>query len=143
IRSSGFSLNIETEEALPEALVDRQAMSQAVMNLVDNALKYSTDVKDLRIRVWHADGELAIEVADRGIGIPESEQQRVFERFYRVNTGLIHETKGSGLGLTLTKNIVEAHRGRIDVDSRPGRGSRFTIFLPVCATGGEPQTRRP
>jgi signal transduction histidine kinase len=142
IRSSGFRLSVNLEESLPPALVDREAVSQAVLNLVDNALKYSTDRKHLSIRVWKCKGEVAIQVADQGIGIPESEQRRIFDKFYRVSTGLVHDTKGSGLGLTLTNRIVEAHGGRIEVDSRPGSGSRFTIFLPISPAGSEPRVRQ-
>ena len=112
------------------------------MNLVDNALKYSTDRKHLTIRVWKRNREVAVQIADQGIGVPESEQRRIFEKFYRVSTGLVHDTKGSGLGLTLTNHIVEAHGGRIEVDSRPGSGSRFTTFLPISSTGCEPQARQ-
>ena len=106
-----------------------------MLNLVDNALKYSCDRKELSIRVSECGKEILIEVADRGIGIAESEWERIFEKFYRVSTGLVHDTKGSGLGLTLTKHVVEAHGGRIYVDSRPGHGSRFTISVPVPPTG--------
>jgi signal transduction histidine kinase len=142
IRSQGFSLDLQIEPALPLALVDGQTISQAVTNLIDNGLKYSTQVKEIRVRVYRAGTQIAIEVADKGIGIPESEHRRVFEKFYRVNNSLVHETKGSGLGLSLTKSIVEAHHGRIDLDSRPGGGSRFTVLLPACTAGSDEQTQR-
>jgi signal transduction histidine kinase len=80
------------------------------------------------------DAHIAIEIADQGIGIPRSEQRKIFEKFYRVNTGLVHNTKGSGLGLALVKHIVEAHRGQVLVDSAPGKGSRFTILIPIAKT---------
>jgi signal transduction histidine kinase len=143
IRSSGFALSVALEESLPAVLVDAEAVSQAVLNLIDNAMKYSPDRKQLSIRVWKHNNEVAIDVADQGIGIPESEQRRIFEKFYRVNTGLVHDTKGSGLGLTLTNHVVEAHGGRIAVDSMPGSGSRFTIFLPISFAGCEPEARQP
>jgi signal transduction histidine kinase len=140
IRSSGFTLSIELEESMPAAPVDSEAISQAVLNLVDNAVKYSSDRKHLSIRVWKNKDEVAIQVADQGIGIPESEHLRIFEKFYRVNTGLVHDTKGNGLGLTLTNHVVEAHGGRIEVESLPGSGSRFTIFLPISCAGCESQS---
>ncbi len=143
IRSSGFVLSVALEESLPAVLVDAEAVSQAVLNLIDNATKYSPDRKQLSIRVWKHNNEVAIEVADQGIGIPESEQRRIFEKFYRVNTGLVHDTKGSGLGLTLTNHVVEAHGGRIAVDSMPGSGSRFTIFLPISSAECEPEASQP
>jgi len=142
IRSQGFTLDLQIEQTLPPALVDGQTISQAVTNLIDNAVKYSTQVKEIRVRVYRAENQIGIEVADKGIGIPDSEQRRVFENFYRVNNSLVHETKGSGLGLSLTKSIVEAHHGRIDLDSRPGGGSRFTILLPACAAANDEQTQR-
>ena len=142
IRAQGFIVDLEIEQALPPALVDGQTISQAVTNLIDNVLKYSTEVKEIRVRMYRAETQIAIEVADKGIGIPESEQHRVFDKFYRVNNSLVHETKGSGLGLSLTKSIVEAHHGRIDLYSRPAGGSRFTIFLPACTAASDGQTQR-
>jgi signal transduction histidine kinase len=94
-------------------------------------VKYSDDVKKIAIRVRRRDGDIAIEVADHGIGIPRSEQDKIFEKFYRVSTGLVHDTKGSGLGLALVKHIVEAHKGKIQLDSAPGRGSKFTVLIPL------------
>jgi signal transduction histidine kinase len=88
-------------------------------------------VKKINVRVRRRDGLVAIEVADSGIGIPRSEQEKIFEKFYRVSTGLVHDTKGSGLGLALVKHIVEAHKGKIQVESAIGRGSRFTILIPA------------
>ena len=96
-------------------------------------MKYSDRIKHISVAVLARNGGVVVEVADRGIGIPASEQKRIFEKFYRVSTGLVHETKGSGLGLALVKHIVEAHRGRVSVESAPGKGSRFTLWLPVHA----------
>ena len=77
---------------------------------------------------------MKLEVIDHGIGIPEPEQQKIFEKFYRVGDPLVHNTKGSGLGLSLVRHIVHAHGGEVSVDSEPGQGSKFTIILPVQAT---------
>jgi len=78
-----------------------------------------------------------LEVVDHGIGIPVQEQQKIFEKFYRVGDPLVHNTKGSGLGLSLVRHIVNAHGGDVQVDSAPGQGSRFIIALPVDAKAGK------
>jgi signal transduction histidine kinase len=130
IVNSGFELNAYIEHDLPPVLIDRDAISQAVLNLINNAVKYSDGVKEITVQVRSQDRSIAIEVADKGIGIPRSEQEKIFEKFYRVSTGLVHNTKGSGLGLALVKHIVEAHGGKIVVDSTPGKGSRFTLLIP-------------
>jgi signal transduction histidine kinase len=131
IVNSGFEMKIDIDHNLPHAPIDRDAISQAVLNLINNAVKYSDEHKVVDIRVRGRDNAIAIEVADRGIGIPRSEHEKIFEKFYRVSTGLVHDTKGSGLGLALVKHIVEAHRGQILVESTPDKGSRFTILIPV------------
>jgi len=131
ITSAGFELTADIAHELPLARIDRDAISQAVLNLINNAVKYSDDEKKINVRVRPRDEFVMIEVTDSGIGIPRSEQEKIFEKFYRVSTGLVHDTKGSGLGLALVKHIVEAHKGRITVDSTPGKGSRFTILIPA------------
>lgn len=131
ITSAGFELTTDIAADLPPVLIDRDAIAQAVLNLVNNAVKYSDDVKKINVRVRQRDGDVALEVIDHGIGIPRSEQEKIFEKFYRVSTGLVHDTKGSGLGLALVKHIVEAHKGKIQLESAPGRGSRFTILIPA------------
>lgn len=131
IISAGFQLTTDIQRDLPQALIDQDAISQAVLNLLNNAVKYSDKIKEIDVRVRSRDGQIAIEIADKGIGIPRSEQDKVFEKFYRVSTGLVHNTKGTGLGLALVKHIVEAHHGKITLDSTPGKGSRFTILIPA------------
>jgi signal transduction histidine kinase len=129
--NSGFDVRTNIEASLPPVLIDRDAMAQAISNLVDNAIKYSRDVKQLSIKTETRGSDLSIEIADQGIGIPRAEQGKVFEKFYRVGNGLVHDVKGSGLGLSLVKHIVEAHNGTISVESDVGKGSRFTILLPL------------
>ena len=131
ITNSGFDLQTSLEADVPPVLIDRDAMAQAISNLVDNAIKYSREIKQLSIVTERRGSVLSIEIADRGIGIPRAEQAKVFEKFYRVGNGLVHDVKGSGLGLSLVKHIVEAHHGTISVDSDAGKGTRFTILLPL------------
>jgi signal transduction histidine kinase len=140
ITSAGFELTPDIAADLPPVAIDRDAISQALLNLVNNAVKYSDDVKKISVRLRRRDGFVAIEVADHGIGIPRSEQEKIFEKFYRVSTGLVHDTKGSGLGLALVKHIVEAHKGKIQLESAPGRGSRFTILIPASGVEAASKT---
>jgi len=131
ISNSGFDIQTNIQPDLPPVLIDRDAMAQAISNLVDNAIKYSGEVKQLSIKTETLGSDLSIEIADHGIGIPRAEQARVFEKFYRVGNGLVHDVKSSGLGLSLVKHIIEAHKGTISVESDVGKGSRFTILLPL------------
>lgn len=132
IDNSGFDVQTNMPDSLPPVSIDRDAMTQAVSNLLDNAIKYSGDVKQLSITTKTLGSDLSVEIADRGIGIPHAEQAKIFEKFYRVGNGLVHDVKGSGLGLSLVKHIVEAHNGTISVESVVGKGSRFTILLPLA-----------
>ena len=137
ISNSGFDVHTNIQRDLPSVLIDREAMAQAISNLVDNAIKYSGEVKQLSIKAEPVGSDLSIEIADRGIGIPRAEQAKVFEKFYRVGNGLVHDVKGSGLGLSLVKHIIEAHKGTISVESDVGKGSRFTIRLPLARNGAQ------
>jgi signal transduction histidine kinase len=132
ITNSGFDVQTNLKPGLPPVVIDRDAMAQAISNLVDNAIKYSRDVKQLSIKTQTLGSDLSIEVADHGIGIPRAEQAKVFEKFYRVGNGFVHDVKGSGLGLSLVKHIIEAHKGTISLESDVGKGSRFTILLPLA-----------
>lgn len=132
IVNSGFDIQTKLQASLPPVLIDREAMAQAISNLLDNAIKYSGEVKQLSITTDRRGSDLSIEIADRGIGIPRAEQAKVFEKFYRVGNGLVHDVKGSGLGLSLVKHIIEAHQGTVSVESEVGKGSRFTILLPLA-----------
>ncbi len=132
IINSGFDVQTNIQASLPPVLIDRDAMAQAISNLLDNAIKYSGEVKQLSITAKTLLSDLSIEIADHGIGIPRAEQAKIFEKFYRVGNGLVHDVKGSGLGLSLVKHIIEAHKGTISVTSQVGKGSRFTILLPLA-----------
>ena len=137
ITSAGFDIQTDIQSDLPPVLIDRDAMAQAISNLLDNAIKYSGKVKQISITAKTTLSDLSLEIADRGIGIPRAEQARVFDKFYRVGNGLVHDVKGSGLGLALVKHIIEAHKGTISVESEIGKGSRFTILLPLAQTAAE------
>jgi len=132
LRSDGFRVLMDdAADALPPAMIDADAIGQAIHNLLDNAVKYSGDSREVRVRLAREGDGALISVADRGIGIAREEQDKIFERFHRVSTGLLHEVKGSGLGLSIVQHIVQVHHGRITVESEPGRGSTFTIHLPL------------
>jgi two-component system sensor histidine kinase SenX3 len=109
---------------------DAQVLSEAVGNLVANAIAYSPQGSSVGVGVKLVDGVVEIAVTDRGIGIPEGEQERVFERFYRADPARARRTGGSGLGLAIVKHAVQRHGGEVKLWSRPGRGSTFTIRLP-------------
>ena len=132
LRDKGFEVDYQgPEEPLPEMKLDSNAIERAVANLLDNAVKYANGDRWVGVELAEKDGEVTITVSDHGIGIPKSEHERIFERFHRVSTGLVHDVKGSGLGLPLVKHIAEAHGGSVTVQSEPGKGSVFTIHLPV------------
>jgi signal transduction histidine kinase len=131
VRHEGFEIGLDVEGVLPFLAVDRAALSQALSNLMDNAVKYSGDSRRISVRAF-LDGQfLAIAVRDFGVGIGAADLDKVFERFYRGGDSLTRTVKGSGLGLTLVKEIVKAHHGNVAVASEPGKGSVFTIRLPL------------
>jgi signal transduction histidine kinase len=131
IEQKGFAFEQNIAEDVPPLWVDREAIARSLLNLVNNALKYCQDEKYLGVKLYRANGVVKLEVVDHGIGIPRSEQNRIFEKFYRASNPLVHNTKGSGLGLSLVRHIAQAHGGDVSVESAPGRGSKFTIALPV------------
>ncbi len=127
--------NIRVEVRLPEdpvrLLGDEDALSQVTSNLLDNALKYSPRDAEVWIRLRQENGKAVIEIQDRGVGIEPRDRDRIFERFYRVDKARSRELGGTGLGLSIVKHIVLAHGGAVDVESSPGAGSTFRVFLPV------------
>jgi signal transduction histidine kinase len=134
LATQGLEIVLETSGGpLPQVRMDEDAIAQAFQNLLDNAVKYSGESKKVLVTLSAEDGCVAIAVRDFGIGIARDEQRRIFERFHRVGTGLVHDVKGSGLGLSIVHHIVAAHGGAITVDSEPGKGSTFTMRLPVAA----------
>ncbi len=111
--------------------IDKDSISQVILNLLSNAVKYSNATKYIKIEVWNDANSAFISVSDRGIGIPKEELKKIFDKFYRIPGDALSESSGSGLGLTLTSQIVEAHKGKIEVKSEVGQGSRFTITIPL------------
>jgi signal transduction histidine kinase len=134
LAQQGFKVSVDVEPDLPDVLMDADAIGQALANLVDNAIKYSDTRRRLSVTARCAGPDVLVEVADEGIGIPAEEQAHVFEKFYRVGRSDTQGRRGSGVGLALVAHIVDAHRGRVSVESRVGEGSRFTIALPAAET---------
>jgi signal transduction histidine kinase len=143
LKQRGFSVKVrEPVHPLPAVSVDPAAISQALINLLDNAVKYSGESREIEIWLGRDHNSITISVQDHGIGLRREHQQKVFEKFYRVCNGLVHETRGSGLGLSIVKQIVESHHGRISVVSEQGRGSTFTIHLPIKEKAAEETIER-
>ena len=126
----GISLHIEKQAARP-LLCDASKLRQVLVNLVDNAIKYSPEGGDVEIKLDSVNGECLIEVADEGLGIPSSERERIFDKFYRLDPQQSRGVGGSGLGLYICRELVERMNGRLEVDSEPGKGSRFRVRLPA------------
>ena len=138
IDEHGFTFEQSIDSSIPPVQVDREAIARSLVNLVNNALKYSDREKFIGVRLYRTDSVLKLEVADRGIGIARSEQSKIFEKFYRAGDPLVHNTKGSGLGLSLVRHIAHAHGGEVEVESTPGKGSKFTLTLPLERTIQQP-----
>jgi len=137
IQQNGFGFEENISPDIPPVNVDREAIARSLLNLVNNALKYSKDQKHIAVKLYRSNGSVKLEVQDRGIGIAANEQEKIFEKFYRCGDPLVHDVKGSGLGLSLVRHIVRAHGGDVLVESVPDKGSKFTIALPLVLT---PQT---
>jgi signal transduction histidine kinase len=132
LRSKGFNIEFTgPDEPLPLMSVDAGAVDRAICNLLDNAAKYSGDDRQILVRLERFDNEVKVSVMDHGIGISKEEQKRIFDRFHRVSTGLVHDVKGSGLGLSIVQHIAQAHGGKVTVQSELGKGSTFSIVLPM------------
>jgi signal transduction histidine kinase len=133
LKRRGFSVETNLAPAVPAVTFDADAVAQAVVNLLDNAAKYSGDSKFVGVRLLAEDSAVVFEVADRGIGIPEEEREKIFQQFYR--SGTRSGKGGYGLGLYLVKHIMDAHGGRVEVQSEVGHGSRFRLVFPARLSG--------
>ncbi len=131
IEERGFSVESDIPAGLPPVPADRDAIIEVLVNLLSNAVKYSPDSRRVEVSARAQAGQVLIAVRDFGIGIPASEHKRIFEKFYRIDHPVTLAAGGSGLGLSLVRYIVSAHGGEVVVDSAPGKGSTFTVRLPL------------
>jgi signal transduction histidine kinase len=131
LSQQGFRLHVQTEDNLPEVKLDKDAVEQALLNLLNNAMKYSGESRDIHLTLIRKENHAVIKVIDQGIGIALDDQKRIFDKFYRVplteNEGIV----GTGLGLALISHIVEGHGGRLELESKLGEGSIFSVYLPL------------
>jgi signal transduction histidine kinase len=132
--SDRHKVTFSTAGSLPKILCNRPSLVRAVYNLLDNAFKYSDSEQPVEVRAARRNGMIEVAVVDHGRGISSEDLPHIFERFYRGETS--KAVKGTGLGLSIVDTVVKAHQGRVEVESRPGAGSRFTILLPVPPQNG-------
>jgi two-component system phosphate regulon sensor histidine kinase PhoR len=138
-----LTLKIQCPGGIPPALGDRNGLAEVLQNLLDNAIQYTPSGREIVVRASAQNGKIILTVSDTGIGIPQAEQTRIFERFYRVDAARSREGGGTGLGLAIAKHIVEAHGGRIWVESEVGRGSDFHFSIPVVRPLDLPVSQQP
>jgi two-component system phosphate regulon sensor histidine kinase PhoR len=131
LENEGFTVTSQIDGRLPSVNADGGAVAEALLNIIDNAVKYSREKKQLKIRTGRERSTVYVDVEDRGIGIDPLQQKRIFEKFYRVSSGLVQETKGTGLGLTLVRHIMDAHKGTVTLRSEVGKGSTFRLSIPI------------
>jgi signal transduction histidine kinase len=132
---SGMEIRYSNPDTVPPVYLDKDAILQVVYNLVDNAVKYSGNSRLVEVSLLKTAEEVQISVKDHGIGIPHGEQDKIFERFYRCEEAQALGIKGSGIGLTIVRPIVEAHNGKLTLESSPGKGTVFTVHIPIIETG--------
>lgn len=127
----GFKFDVKIPATEIIVWVDKDAISQVILNLISNAEKYSNENKYILVEMYKAENSVSISVADNGIGIPKKEYKNIFEYFYRIQDPKSNNIKGTGIGLTIAKYIIDAHKGTITVQSELGKGSKFTITIPA------------
>jgi len=127
----GFDIRYSRPDQVPIVRADKNALLQVFYNLIDNAIKFSGVSRQIDISLLSKDDELLVCVKDYGIGIPRKDQEKIFDRFYRSDETQRLGIKGSGIGLTIVRKIMEAHKGHLTLESSPGKGSTFCIHLPI------------
>jgi signal transduction histidine kinase len=130
LENNGFDVAFTARAGTLPARADEEAIKQALINLLSNAEKYSTENKEILVEVRREDRSAVIAVSDRGMGIPEGEAERIFDEFYRVDDKLTSRVKGAGLGLTIARRILKDHQGDVRCLAREGGGSTFELILP-------------
>lgn len=132
LQAPGCHFELAMAPELPAIIGDRDALVTVLVNLLDNALKYSGEEKQITLSSIASNGNLILEVQDNGIGFPRSAAKKIFDRFYQVDQSLSRRAGGCGLGLSIVKFIIEAHHGSVTAKSQPGKGSTFTVQLPIA-----------
>ncbi len=135
IRSKGFTWSVDIDESIGEQMWDRDSVSRALLNLIDNAIKYSGEEKSLKVVLRRTAEYIVLEVQDRGIGIGGSDLTRIFDPYYRAQFSDTITRRGAGLGLTLVQQILASHGGKVEVESIAGSGSTFRLMFPVELAG--------
>jgi signal transduction histidine kinase len=131
LEKKGFTVHEEIHDDLPLMDFDREAVASVLVNLLSNSIKFSPDKKEVYVRLYRAGDNAVIQVEDKGIGISQKEADKIFQRFYRSENKVVSECRGSGLGLTIVQYIAEAHGGQVEVESESGKGSIFSVNLPI------------
>jgi two-component system phosphate regulon sensor histidine kinase PhoR len=128
---SNFDIRYSRPDRVPVISADKNAILQVLYNLVDNAIKFSGASKQIDISLFSRNDEVLFCVKDYGIGIATKDQEKIFDRFYRGDEPQRLGIKGSGIGLTIVQKIIEAHKGQLTLESKPGEGSTFCVHLPI------------
>jgi signal transduction histidine kinase len=125
------TVTYSNRDRVEQIVADKLHFGNAILNILDNAVKYSTEPADIKIEVYRDGNMIVFSISDKGMGIPAAHQERIFEKFHRVPTGNVHNVKGTGLGLSYVKYIAEAHGGQVTVKSEVNTGSQFILSIPI------------
>jgi two-component system phosphate regulon sensor histidine kinase PhoR len=131
LQEKNGNITVDLQASSHEIKADKLHFTNVLNNLLDNAIKYCNTSPEIMIRSFNQENKIGIEIKDNGLGILPENQKRIFQKFYRVSTGNVHDVKGFGLGLSYVKTIVGEHRGEMKLSSEIGKGSIFTLFIPL------------